>query len=606
MREQIMLKNDLFKLLDFFVAVVFISLVTISGCGSDDGGDGDGVGGPESTRTIKLINNCNETIWVGSLNLGTSSTGWELIGSSEGCKSDADCQTGLTTTATCNTATEKCEQDVSVPAKCRSCQVWARTGCNFNSSGLCNDVSINDQSKFNCCATGGCTVTGGKWGLECLSGAQSPFTVVEFSFSQTSNPVTDNDFYDVSIIDGMNVPAEIEPVGSQIALPPNFPPDYWCGNPGSSMSNTNKTLDCPWVQLSDSTNNCNKNPGLRAVNPTIVEESFTCGSTSKNMFINGVGNVCTCSSDGDCNTEEICGVGNNQILGIRVCGTFAGCTSPKHLCGIGQYFSHKTGGETCTSNPECASGNCDSGKCTASPMDFLDCNKKFTGTPSCEKNSDCPLLTGILFTDQSTCKSNCPEGTECLQTAFNTKTQVADWGCQMTCENMLCQSGTCSSDSDCTTLPNMQASGTFMLCDEASGKCVSTKASLFEAVGINGQSCYNPGGSFDNVKFNAATTFCAGCPTNCECQKPPCLCPPWPIPDKQCTTTAEGAGIDCGSVQCSNPDWEQDAKPITLSFKQACPAAYTFPFDDPSGTFQCRGTGSTNTLGYNMTFCPSR
>ena len=61
MRGQIMLKNDLFKLLGFFVAVVFISLVTISGCGSDDGGDGDGLlgGEPESTRTIKLINNCN-------------------------------------------------------------------------------------------------------------------------------------------------------------------------------------------------------------------------------------------------------------------------------------------------------------------------------------------------------------------------------------------------------------------------------------------------------------------------------------------------------------------------------------------------------------------
>ncbi len=570
-----MLKNDLFKLLGFFVAVVFISLVTISGCGSDDGGDGDGVGGPESTRTIKLINNCNETIWVGSLKLGTSSTGWELIGSSEGCKSDADCQTGLTTTATCNTATGKCEQDVSVPAKCSSCQVWARTGCNFNSSGLCNDVSINDQSKFNCCATGGCTVTGGKWGLQCLSGAQAPFTVVEFSFSQTSNPVTDNDFYDVSIIDGMNVPAEIGPVGSQIALPPNFPPDYWCGNPGSSMSNTNKTLDCPWVQLSDSTNNCNNNPGLRVVNPTTVSKEFNCGSTSKNMFIAGVGNVCTCSIDGDCNNGEICGVGNNQILFTRVCGTFAGCTSPKQLCGL--YFD----------------------KPSPNPGDFLDCKKKFTGTPSCEKNSDCPLLTGIQFNSQSDC--NCPMGTECLQTAVDTKTGIKSFGCQMTCKDSVCQSGTCASDSDCLKLSNGLATGTFMLCDTSSNMCASTKASLFEATGINGQSCYNPGGSFDNVKFNAATTFCAGCPTNC--QNPPCT--PWPIPDKECTTTAKGAGIDCGSVQCSNLDWEQDAKPITLSFKQACPAAYTFPFDDPSGTFQCRGTGSTNTLGYDITFCPA-
>ncbi|TDI90562.1 MAG: hypothetical protein E2O72_03855, partial [Candidatus Dadabacteria bacterium] len=121
--------------------------------------------------------------------------------------------------------------------------------------------------------------------------------------------------------------------------------------------------------------------------------------------------------------------------------------------------------------------------------------------------------------------------------------------------------------------------------------------------GINGQSCYTSFDSFNNMKFNAATTFCGGCPT--DCANPPCT--PWPIPSgMNCTTTADGAGSSCGTAPCTNPDWEQDAQPITSAFKQACPAAYSFPFDDPTSTFQCTGTGSTNTLGYDITFCPSQ
>ena len=563
-------RDYLMNYLGLLLLLGFISLGAIGGCNNGNGnGNLNGDGLTSGDRTITFINNCSETIWVGSQNLDISSTGWELIGSSEGCTSDADCQKGLTTTATCNNG--NCQQVVSVPATCISCQAWARTGCDFNSdTGLCDGVG---GSKFNCCATGGCTVSGGEWGLQCLSGAQAPNTLVEFTLQQQPN----NDFYDVSIIGGMNVPAEIKPAGSTAALPTNFDRDYWCGNPGSLMSDTDKTLDCPWVQLSDSENKCNSYPELRVVNPTLVTSSSDCMSTAQFKSIAGVGNVCTCSdsNDGNCNNGEICGVGNNQIVGDQVCGKFAGCTTPDALCGL--YFPM-------TNHPNLGD-------------ELVSCNTILSGTPSCKTNSDCPQLVGIIFTDQSTCESNCPTGTECIQTSEDPK-----FGCQMKCENNLCQSGDCSSDSDCLTLPNGTATGTFMLCDTSSNMCVSTIASLFSTTGINGQSCYNPSGSFNNKKFNAATTFCAGCPTNCE--NPPCA--PWPLPSKECTTTAEGAGSSCGSVQCSNPDWERDAQPITSAFKEACPAAYSFPFDDPTSTFQCTGTGSTNTLGYDITFCPSQ
>jgi hypothetical protein len=37
--------------------------------------------------------------------------------------------------------------------------------------------------------------------------------------------------------------------------------------------------------------------------------------------------------------------------------------------------------------------------------------------------------------------------------------------------------------------------------------------------------------------------------------------------------------------------------------KDACPTAYSFPFDDLTSTFTCRGSTSANT-GYTITFCP--
>jgi len=561
------------KCLGFVLLFGFISLGVIGGC--NNGNLNGDLGLTSGDRNITFINNCSETIWVGSQNLDTSSTGWELIGSSEGCTSDADCQKGLTTTATCNNG--NCQQVVSVPATCISCRAWARTGCDFKSDGLCN----NTGSKFNCCATGGCTVSGGGWGLQCASGAQAPNTVVEFTLQQPPN----NDFYDVSLIGGMNVPAEIKPAGSTAALPTKFDKDYWCGNPGGVGQNTHD-LDCTdstWSLLSDSENKCNDYPELRVVNPTLVTSSSDCMSTAQFTSIAGVGNVCTCSdsNDGNCNNGDICGVGNNQIVGEQVCGKFAGCTTPDALCGL--YLPM-------TNHPNLGD-------------ELVSCDTILSGTPSCNTDSDCPQLVGIIFADQSTCESNCPTGTECIKTSGDRK-----FGCQMKCDNNLCQSGACSSDSDCLKLSNGMATGTFMLCDTSSGMCASTIASLYSTSGINGQSCYTAFDSFKNKKFNAATTFCGGCPT--DCKSPPCT--PWPIPSgKNCTTTAEGAGSSCAGgtkkqqQPCTNRDWEQHAQPISSAFKQACPAAYSFPFDDPTSTFQCTDTGSTNTLGYDITFCPT-
>ncbi|CAN0922814.1 Pathogenesis-related thaumatin-like protein 3.5 [Linum grandiflorum] len=75
-------------------------------------------------------------------------------------------------------------------------RIWARTGCLFDESGV------------GSCQTGDC---GGK--LHCSgSGATPPASLFEITFAKGAD---DKDFYDVSIVDGYNLPLVASPTGAQ-------------------------------------------------------------------------------------------------------------------------------------------------------------------------------------------------------------------------------------------------------------------------------------------------------------------------------------------------------------------------------------------------------
>ncbi|WOK99547.1 thaumatin-like protein [Canna indica] len=69
-------------------------------------------------------------------------------------------------------------------------RIWARTGCNFDGSG------------GGSCQTGDC---GGR--LECQLSGAPPTTLAEYSLNQPNNL----DYYDISVIDGFNVPMSFSP-----------------------------------------------------------------------------------------------------------------------------------------------------------------------------------------------------------------------------------------------------------------------------------------------------------------------------------------------------------------------------------------------------------
>ncbi|XP_019420602.1 PREDICTED: osmotin-like protein OSM34 [Lupinus angustifolius] len=70
-------------------------------------------------------------------------------------------------------------------------RIWGRTGCNFDGSGRGR------------CQTGDCT-----GGLNCQGWGVPPNTLAEFALNQYAN----QDFYDISLVDGFNIPMDFYPI----------------------------------------------------------------------------------------------------------------------------------------------------------------------------------------------------------------------------------------------------------------------------------------------------------------------------------------------------------------------------------------------------------
>ncbi|KAI4318978.1 hypothetical protein MLD38_032630 [Melastoma candidum] len=121
-----------------------------------------------------LVNNCQESIWPGILgNAGkdTPRNGGFHLGSGE-------------------------EAVIDLPDKW-SGRIWGRQGCCFDGDGK------------GSCETGDCAGL-----LHCHgTGGVPPATVVEMTLGSPNSPLH---FYDVSLVDGFNVPVSMRPVGGGI------------------------------------------------------------------------------------------------------------------------------------------------------------------------------------------------------------------------------------------------------------------------------------------------------------------------------------------------------------------------------------------------------
>lgn len=130
-----------------------------------------------------------------------------------------------------------------------------------------------------------------------------------------------------------------------------------------------------------------------------------------------------------------------------------------------------------------------------------------------------------------------------------------------------CTSTITNSDSSTSTYTNL------FLCTKPSGASNPEQS----------QSCYT----------NGAVTDCCGCATSASSP----LSGSWPTP------SSSFAGSDNGCYN-HNSQWISIAQPWLVFLKQSCPTAYSYPFDDATSTFTCKGNSSTGPPSYRVTFLP--
>ncbi|KAK2995588.1 hypothetical protein RJ640_000064, partial [Escallonia rubra] len=119
----------------------------------------------ESARVFTIINSCKETIWP-AVTPGESFNGGGFA--------------------------LKPGQSIVLTAPIGwSGRIWGRTGCNFNQNG---------QGK---CDTGNCGTS-----LKCTTSYEPPVSLAEFTLASP-------DFYDVSLVDGFNLPMSIKAINGR-------------------------------------------------------------------------------------------------------------------------------------------------------------------------------------------------------------------------------------------------------------------------------------------------------------------------------------------------------------------------------------------------------
>jgi hypothetical protein len=524
---------------------------------------------PSSTtcRTVSIVNNCEQTIWVATQ------------GNSVFCKTSSDCPTS---TSMCDTTTNTCS--------CSSASDCATT------TQVCDTTASPARCDYAAPGGGGITLT------------------------STST--------DTVYLPDLGVGNENISWSGRIWGRTGCPDFQTCGTPGTLCDRDRDcctNAGCVGAAACTSSSDC---PARSCQTSSDCPAGGACNDGLCDTCISG---HCSCEQDADCPNGGSCQ--DDQICKGK-CGP-NGLACETGDCAAQFQCQAGVGGKDPATFAEFAllpnsydtydvsqvdgfnvgiqiqpTQNVD----TTAPAGFGNA-QPWCGVPGCASGTICPgQQAACPFTDQfSSClcgwgldSSACPQQMQAVAPLkCSTNADCGTGTCDSTTTPPTC---TCASDSQCpagttcgvnANVSGKQMCGTYVGCVSAKDACTFDSSlgpplrcgrtrlmDMYACSGVFASSCYTAG----------ADRKCCGCAS----WSPGGNQPPFPVP---------GAN----TCQESNPLWVRFAekKPLApstsgfaLSFKNACPTAYSFGYDDPTSTFNCEGTGPTTPVTYSVTFCP--
>lgn len=292
-----------------------------------------------SARTITFTNYCSFPVWFG-IATGTlaSKTGAD-------CTSNANCPDGTQ----CNTTNGQCFWKTSNPAKTAGKDTY-KLGAFNGTQPVSNSIQISDYSSTNSAYADGKLWSGGFFGrtgctfdannkIHCQTadcgdngqsdggcnlgtGAAAPSTQVEPTFL-----VAKPDSYDVTIINGFNIPMSVTP-----SLPQGTSNPYDCGVPGG-ITNVN------YKDVLYSTAKPSPTGTLGMCSWTLSPPN----GDNRYQWVDGVANPSTCTNDGNCaNQGGHCGMSLTSVnngSGALVCGKLYGYWTDDEICAKNKLFN---------------------------------------------------------------------------------------------------------------------------------------------------------------------------------------------------------------------------------------------------------------------------
>jgi hypothetical protein len=495
--------------------------------------------------------------------------------------------------------------------------------CTNSQQGQCVAAAC---SGVPACATGDCDAS-----ITCPAGVggSPPATQFEATLDSPGNP---SDWYDITVINGINIPMAAVPIPGTYTMPGSSP--YECGSPGAANPSAG-LQGCSWqipAPAATSTPPWPVTTSMRYLPPTTTTNA-------------------PCNVDSDCASGQICGLAFTPVAGAtgnleRVCGYQDGFWSPVTLCAQNGALGSISGAFQC-STPLCNAAPSDPNFPSAK-MPAAGCPEGQVNFPviTCSTNSDCnrdnqansmvcdltngstgycvPMVSTKLC--PATAYADAASGL-CLEGADNTPvTCTDDAACSsgFTCTGVTGQSSTvcaiageCNSNFDCPlSLPYSCSNGNNQSTPPPAptptatsgsptptaspgeptptpgaptatptptpmpGQCVPNLWSIYAATAFAPASFYNGGTTNGQLATGYEPWVVNGEPL------------PYPIGEPTPALPA-------------NPNWTTHALPFESALKTACPTAYSYQYDDPYSLFTCSSASESNQTGYTLTFCPA-